>query len=162
MNTTHQPSAAMEIRPARVEDAAGVAGLLGQLGYARTRAVVHRCIRASASDPENTILVAALADGRVAGCLQVVVTRRLAEGDRGEIASLVVDADRRSRGIGDRLVQAAVERLKAQGVTDFRVCCNVKRARAHRFYERCGFRRVKTQTVFDLPLPVPAKAPYTE
>ncbi len=152
MSTTHQQPAPMDIRPARIEDAAGVAKLLDQLGYDRTVEMVRRVIRASASDPESTILVAFMADKQIAGCLQMVFTRRLAEGDRGEIASLVVDADRRSKGVGARLVQAAVDRLRAQGVANLRVRCNVKRERAHRFYERCGFRVAKTQTVFDRPL----------
>ncbi len=153
MSTRHHQSAATTIRPAHIEDAGGVVELLGQLGYVRSSASVRRCIRASASDPESIILVAASADGQLTGCLQVVVTRRLAEGDRGEIASLVVGADQRGRGIGARLVQAAVEHLRALKVADLRVRCNVKRERAHRFYERQGFCRTKTQAVFDQPLP---------
>ena len=152
MSKRHPQPATMDIRPARIEDAGAVAALLGQLGYVRTGAAVRRCIRASASDPESAILVAAWPDGRLVGCLQAVVTRRLAEGDRGEIASLVVNADQRGRGIGAHLVRAAVEWLQARGIADLRVRCNVARARAHRFYERGGFGRTKTQPVFDRPL----------
>ncbi len=142
----------MDIRPARRSDAAEVDVLLRQLGYRRTTEEVRQCIRDSAADPEKDILVAVAPDGSIAGCLQTVFTRRLAEGDRGEIASLVVDAGWRNQGIGALLIQAAVKRMQAQGIQTLRVRCNINRERAHQFYERFGFRQTKTQKVFDLPL----------
>ncbi len=152
MPATSRQTPPMDIRPARHGDAAEVGALLRQLGYTRTTDEVGRSIRTAAADPDCTILVASPAGSGIAGCLQVVVTRRLAEGDRAEIASLVVDSNWRRRSIGARLIQAAVEKLKAQGISDLRVRCNVKRESAHQFYERFGFRRTKTQKVFDLPL----------
>ena len=149
----------MNIRPACVGDAGRVAALLRQLGYRRTTEAVGRCIRESAADPDSTILVAAVAESGLAGCLQAVVTHRLAEGNRAEIASLVVDSAWRSQGIGARLIEEALARLRTQGITDLRVRCNVKRERAHQFYERFGFRRTKNQKVFDLPLDPPAGSP---
>ena len=152
MSADCQNALEVETRPARIEDAASVARLLGQLGYERTPDEVAHGIETSATNPAIHILVAALPEGTIVGCLQTFVTCRLAEGDRGEIASLAVDADWRGRRIGTRLVQKAVEQLRAQGIRDLRVRCNIKRKRAHRFYERFGFQRTKTQTVFDLPV----------
>jgi ribosomal protein S18 acetylase RimI-like enzyme len=143
---------ALEIRPAQPRDAASLVVLLNQLGYERSLAEVTRHIGAATADPETTVLVALAAGGRVAGCLQVVVTRRLAEGDRGEIASLVVDTALRSQGIGGQLARAAAEWLQARGLGRLRVRCNIKRGRAHRFYEDFGFQYTKSQKVFDLKL----------
>jgi N-acetylglutamate synthase-like GNAT family acetyltransferase len=142
----------IEIRPARLQDAAAIAALLHQLGYERPPAEVAPHIQASAANPETRILVALTPDGRIAGCLQAVITRRLAEGDCGEIASLVVDAACRSQGIGAHLVQKAAEWLQTCSIGRLRVRCNLKRARAHRFYENFGFQHTKSQKVFDIKL----------
>ncbi len=152
MSTRHQNPVTMAARPARIDDAARVAELLGQLGYHRSIEAVGRCIEDAMTDPDSTILVASVAKDRLVGCLQVVVTRRLAEGDRAEIASVVVDAAWRSRGIGAGLIQAAIEQLQAQDIRNLRVRCNIKRERAHQFYKRFGFQRTKSQKIFDLPL----------
>ncbi len=160
MNAKHKHPVAMAARPARIDDAARVAELLRQLGYNRSTEAVGRCIQDALADPDSTILVASVTKGRLVGCLQVVVTRRLAEGDRAEIASVVVDAAWRSRGIGAGLIQAAIEQLQAQDIRNLRVRCNIKRERAHQFYKRFGFRRTKSQKVFDLPLstaPLPSE-----
>lgn len=142
----------IEIRPARIQDAARMAELLHQLGYERTPAEVIRYIQASERAPGINTLVAVVPEGGIVGCLQVVVDRRLAEGDRGEIASLVVADTWRSQGVGARLTQAAIEWLQARSIERVRVRCNIKRERAHRFYERFGFRTSKAQKVFDLSI----------
>jgi GNAT superfamily N-acetyltransferase len=64
------------------------------------------------------------------------------------ITGLVVDETKRSRGIGAALVEAAVEWAAGHGYRTIRVRSNVIRERAHAFYERLGFSRVKNQVVF--------------
>lgn len=138
------------IRSARAEDADVIAFLLQQLGYERSGADVARHL--GALGPAAAVLVAAPAEGRVRGCIQVIVDHRLAEGRRGEITGLVVDAAARGQGTGARLVQAAGAWLASRGIQGLRVRCNVRRNRAHRFYESLGFRLTKTQNVFDIPV----------
>jgi GNAT superfamily N-acetyltransferase len=145
-------SAVVKVRSARPADADGICELLGQLGYERTSGAVLNAIQSAMADPQTAVLVAAIPDGRLVGCLQAVVTRRLAEGDCGEIASLVVDRSRRSQGIGERLTRAAAAWLRDRNVIRLRVRCNVERTRAHQFYERIGFKETKTQKVFDAAL----------
>ncbi len=159
MSTRRKKMDAITARPACIEDASRVSALLHQLGYDRPTDAVHRCIQDAVADPDSTILVASMAEDQIVGCLQVVVTRRLAEGDRAEITSMVVDAAWRSRGIGAGLIRAALERLRAQGIRNLRVRCNTKRKRAHQFYQRFGFRETKSQKVFDLPLSAAASKP---
>ncbi len=81
---------------------------------------------------------------------QALVDNRLAEGQRGEITSLVVAAEVRSRGIGAELVAAVTQWLQSRGIGRMRVRCNAVRERAHRFYETHGFELTKTQKVFDI------------
>ncbi len=159
MSARHENAVALAVRPARIDDATRVTELLRQLGYDRSTDAVGRSIQDALADPDSTILVASVSEDRLVGCLQTVVTRRLAEGDRAEIASMVVDTAWRSQGIGAGLIQAAVERLRSRGVRNLRVRCNIQRERTHQFYQRFGFQRTKSQEVFDLPLSTAAAPP---
>ena len=143
------------IRAAVIEDAENITDLLQQLGYRRGLADMAQYL--AAIEEDAAILVAVGDDGRAVGCLHVLVDNRLAEGRRGEITSLVVAADVRSQGIGADLVAAAQKWLQARGIGSLRVRCNAVRDRAHRFYERLGFRLTKSQKVFDIAVDAPLK-----
>lgn len=142
----------MNIRPARADDAARLAALLKQLGYGRTPAELAQHIAAAAADPRAIVLVAERPGGTVVGCLAALISSRLAEGDGGEITSLVVDTDFRGRGIGAALVRAGAEWVQSRSMKRLRVRCNAKREKAQTFYARLGFQNTKTQQVFDLHL----------
>jgi N-acetylglutamate synthase-like GNAT family acetyltransferase len=101
---------------------------------------------------DSAVLVAENGRHQIIGCVHVLIDYRLAEGRRGEISSIVVDDRRRNGGIGPMLVQAAAAWLKTQSVGRLRVRCNVVRDRAHRFYDKLGFRQTKQQKVFDAPV----------
>ena len=65
-----------------------------------------------------------------------------------EIGGLVVAAASRGKGLGGALLRAAEAWAHALGCGCLRVRSRVERERAHRFYERAGFVRAKTQAVF--------------
>lgn len=90
--------------------------------------------------PGSAVLVAEV-DGQVVGMCQLVMFRHLQErgGLCAEIESMHVAADRRSGGIGGRLLQAAVERARAAGCYRVQLTSNRARTDAHRFYLRHGF-----------------------
>jgi ribosomal protein S18 acetylase RimI-like enzyme len=69
-----------------------------------------------------------------------------------EILGLVVAEGRRSAGVGRELVDAAERWAVAAGCRAMRVRSRVTRERAHAFYERHGFRRIKTQHAFEKAL----------
>ena len=54
----------------------------------------------------------------------------------------------RSAGVGAALLAAAEDWARAQGFATMRVRSNVIRERAHRFYEREGYMRIKAQAMF--------------
>jgi GNAT superfamily N-acetyltransferase len=136
------------IRTAREADAAQIAELATQLGYAATEPDMHDRLRRIRTRTEGSVIVAELADGQVCGWIMVVSVTSLTSAARAEVAGLVVDQHRRGMGIGSLLLQAAVNWARLQGYAEIRVHSNTVRERAHQFYEREGFGRIKTQVLF--------------
>ena len=145
----------MTIRPAVAADASRITALLHQLGYPEKPERIRDRLDDLGARAETAVLLAEDTRRQIIGCVHVMVDYRLAEGRRGEISSIVVDAGARERGVGAGLVAAAAEWLQARGIDRMRVRCNAVRERAHRFYERLGFETAKTQKVFDHPTGAP-------
>jgi GNAT superfamily N-acetyltransferase len=137
----------MTIRPARISDAVTIAGLATQLGYPSRPEETERRLRDVTSQPENAVLVADW-DGAVVGWTHIAGSHSIETEPFAAILALVVDETRRSGGIGAALVEAAAEWAGEQGFATLRVRSNVIRERAHAFYERLGFARLKSQVVF--------------
>ena len=93
-------------------------------------------------DP-NIRLVVAEEGGAVVGCLQLCVLPGLSSqgASRGLIEDVRVAANRRSRGIGEQLVQWAVAEARAKGCKLVELLTHHTRVDAQRFYERLGFAR---------------------
>jgi GNAT superfamily N-acetyltransferase len=92
------------------------------------------------STPGNEVLVAEL-DAQVVGMCQLVVFRHVQGGGGlcGEIESMHVHPDVRSRGIGSQLLEAAMEAARRAGCYRVQLTSNALRTDAHRFYVRHGF-----------------------
>ncbi|HVT32598.1 MAG TPA: GNAT family N-acetyltransferase, partial [Rhodanobacteraceae bacterium] len=104
------------------------------------------------SGPSGRVLVAEDAEGRVVGWLHVASRAQLTEDACAEILGLVVAERSRSAGTGAALVRAAEAWARSEGCAGIRVRSRDTRERAHRFYERHGFARVKSQLVLAKPL----------
>ena len=138
------------IRPARQDDIATIVAMLADdhLGRARERleeplpAPYYRAFERLSRDP-NIELVVAEEGGRVVGCLQLCILPGLSSqgASRGLIEDVRVASDRRSRGIGERLVQWALEEAKTRGCKLVELLTHHTRVDAQRFYERLGFAR---------------------
>jgi GNAT superfamily N-acetyltransferase len=88
----------------------------------------------------------------VTGWLHIAQTAHLTADPAAEILGLVVADSARGGGIGADLVRAAEAWAHGHGCDELRVRSRVERERAHRFYERAGYARVKTQAVFGKPV----------
>jgi GNAT superfamily N-acetyltransferase len=137
------------IRHAIATDAAALAALSTQLGYPTQPEGAAE--RLSGLGDGGAVLVAE-EEGAIVGWIHVCGIRFFQSPPFAEIGGLVVDEAVRGRGVGKLLVGAAVRWTEEQGYAKLRVRSNVVREDAHRFYEREGFRRVKTQAVFDFRL----------
>jgi GNAT superfamily N-acetyltransferase len=94
-----------------------------------------------ADDHDNRVYVAEQ-QGAVLGTYQLTFIRQLSYGGClvAQVESVFVDSAHRSQGIGRRLLQHAIELARERGALRVQLTSNLKRARAHRFYERLGFR----------------------
>jgi GNAT superfamily N-acetyltransferase len=138
----------MTIRAAGPEDAATIAVLATQLGYPNTPEEIAVRLRDVLAQPVSAVLVAVDEDGTVIGYGHVFGAHRVDSNPFAEIGALVVDETRRSRGIGAALVAAMEAWAIEHGYRELRVRSNVVRERAHAFYDRMGFGRVKRQQIF--------------
>jgi GNAT superfamily N-acetyltransferase len=143
---------ALEIRPIWAEDAATAASLCTQLGYPTDEAAVLARMTQIAGDAHRAVLVACL-DDAVVGWIDLSVEYHLQSEPSVLIGGLVVSVSARGQGIGRRLSKAAEDWARAKGVARLRVRSNAIRERAHAFYLRDGYARVKTSAVFEKTLP---------
>jgi GNAT superfamily N-acetyltransferase len=137
----------VKIRLARPEDAAAIALLSGQLGYPATPTQIQDRFALLERDARVAIFVAELA-GAVVGWVQLLDQQILETGSRVEVAALVVDETVRRSGIGRRLMERAEEWTRERGYNTVQLRSNVTRAAAHTFYERLGYKHIKTSKTF--------------
>lgn len=133
------------IRPPVSADFRAMAELAGQLGYPCTARELSVRLAALKDQKQYAVFVAESPDGQVYGWIGVYIFRSVETAPCAQISGLIVDRGQRSRGIGQLLLDAAAKWARRRRCGEIAVHSNVIRRRAHRFYERYGFRHVKTQ-----------------
>lgn len=139
----------MTVRRARVEDAERIGELMRQLGYDAHATEIAR--RIERRDGDRAVFVAD-AGAAALGWTAVCVEEGFVEGRQAWIEGFVVDERARSGGIGAQLLDAAEAWARRRGCSVMRVQSNVVRERAHGFYERHGYEKIKAQFAFRKPL----------
>ena len=137
----------LSIRQMRSEDAAPVAALTTQLGYPSNEDAIRRRIDLITDRPDARLFVAVQGD-TVVGWLHVQAISSLENDTRAEIWGLVVSESARGTGVGRRLVEAAEEWAVMRGLSVMSLRSNQLRIEAHKFYERLGYKVIKTQSAF--------------
>ncbi len=150
METNMSAVSQITLRPARRDDVVAIITMLADDHLGRTRerlvhplpTVYYDAFERLSSDP-NIRLMVAEEGGNVVGCLQLCILPGLSSqgASRGLIEDVRVASDRRSRGIGEQLVQWAVGEAKARGCKLVELLTHHTRVDAQRFYERLGFAR---------------------
>lgn len=83
------------------------------------------------------------AEGRIIGMITVSY-----RGNRGQIGLFAVDHLWRGRGVGRRLLDAALQRCRAEGCDELLVVTQGDNIAACRSYERAGYRVIEEQDIF--------------
>ena len=100
----------------------------------------HAAFDAIAADP-NQILAAAELDGSVVGTLQLSFIPGLSFRGawRGLIEAVRIADGMRGRGLGEQLIDWAIERCRERGCFMAQLTSSNERTEAHRFYDRLGW-----------------------
>jgi GNAT superfamily N-acetyltransferase len=129
-------------------DVERVAALTGELGYPSTAEEIAS--RFARIDGQSRQIIFVAEDGGAAVAWLHVAAHAYLESDPfAEILGLVVAERHRGRGVGRALVSTAEAWARTHHCATIRVRSRIARERAHAFYERDGFRRVKTQHCFE-------------
>jgi GNAT superfamily N-acetyltransferase len=147
-NSRREKSRSILIRRARSSDSAALNGLYRQLhlgdydSFGLTLSRMRRALEVVARNPNQSLLVAAH-HREVIGSLHVLIFRHLGHGlsPTAIVENVVVHDAWRSRGVGERLIEAAIALARKHKCYKLSLTSNVTRHRAHRFYERLGWRR---------------------
>ena len=136
------------IRPARRDDVGAIVAMLADdpLGSGRERIEdplppsYLRAFEAVEKDP-NIQLVVAEEGGAVIGCLQLCILPGLSSqgASRALVEDVRVASHRRSRGIGEQLVQWAIAQARTRQCRLVELLTHNTRVDAQRFYKRLGF-----------------------
>jgi GNAT superfamily N-acetyltransferase len=145
---TSATSGGVRVRRATPADIPQLPELCNQLGYPSSEEEVRARFGGIDAASDHGLFVAESDDGRLAGFVHVFVIRTMESEPRAEIGGLVVDAAQRSHGIGKLLMERAEIWAREHGCRIVSLRSNVIRERAHAFYERLGYKHVKTQKSF--------------
>ena len=132
----------MTVRRAGPADAAAIAALLAELGYAAAPAEVGRRLAGLAESGRSAALVAEH-DGEIAGVLTLHMVPVLHEpGDWCRVTVLVVGEGARRQGLARALVSEAEAIARSRGCVRIEVTSALHRDGAHGFYRGMGYEQV--------------------
>ena len=99
------------------------------------------------------VVLSAVLDGQVVGYTYAGVEGRdwmSLRGRAGVLYDIIVDPERRGRGVGRALLDATVAALKSSGAPQVVLSTADRNAPAQRLFERAGFRRTMIEMTRDL------------
>ena len=102
------------------------------------------------ASPATTLFVARDSDNQIVGTLTLVLFRS-PSGARGWIEDVIVDEAARGNGVGEALVDAAIDLARRSNARTLDLTSNPTREAANRLYVRCGFEQ-RTTNVYRLSL----------
>ena len=131
----------LTIRVAELNDAAALAQLMCELGYATTESEMQRRMKKISTDERYRTFVAVL-DGKACGMIGTLTSLSYEHNDPGgRILAIAILSRMRRHGIGRTLIATAEKDFAQRGVR--RIALNTRLARedAHKFYESLGYER---------------------
>lgn len=134
----------VSIRQAEQKDLQAIRSLYYQPGFHEDEPIPleqsAQIMEEMAKYPYFKVFVA-LDGNRIIGTFSLAILRGLGGDCAGVIEDVVVAKDCRSQSVGEQMIRFALEQGKAAGCYKVALSSNVKRERAHHFYESLGFQR---------------------
>lgn len=137
----------VEIRRAHPEDQSAARALMEELGYPSTPAAFADAFGDVLARDDHAVFIAAV-NGHPSGLAHVGLLPSLEGGTYSQLLALVVRAEVRNLGLGARLLETVESWSRKQGCHLITLRSRIHRTDAHRFYERHGYERIKTQYAF--------------
>lgn len=137
-----------ELRRPTPNDVKALADMSGELGYPVPPDVFKERLLRLIKDPDQMVSVARDGLGNAIGWVHAAQQLLLEVGARCEILGLIVASAHRRGGVGARLLSEVEAWARARGLPEVSVRSNVLRESSHPFYEKHGYRRVKTQHAY--------------
>lgn len=139
------------LRRARHDDVPAIVALLADDFLGRTRESAGggpeigseylAAFEAIDGDPRQLLWVATEVDGTVVGTLQLTFIPGLSRGGawRAHIEAVRIAATHRGSGLGAEMIESAITEARERGCAIVQLTTDLRRERAHQFYERLGF-----------------------
>jgi len=100
-------------------------------------------LAALVQDASSTLMVARNDSGQIVGALTLTIYR-VPTGIRSIIEDVIVDRAARGQGIGELLMQRAIQVARQKGAAHIALTSNPMREAANRLYLRVGFKKRET------------------
>jgi ribosomal protein S18 acetylase RimI-like enzyme len=94
-------------------------------------------------DSDSTLMVARSDSGQIIGALSLTVYR-VPTGIRSIIEDVIVDISARGQGVGEALMQRAIDLAKEKGARNISLTSNPMRVAANKLYLKMGFEKRET------------------
>lgn len=120
-----------------------------QLGYPGVREELKQRFEVINGLKNHALFVCSSGRG-INGFIHLEAVDDLIEERKVEIKALIVNEKERSSGMGHALIAEAIEWARKFPVHTLYLNCNILRNRTHQFYEREGFKKVKTSHFFEM------------
>jgi ribosomal protein S18 acetylase RimI-like enzyme len=135
----NKPRQPLRIRSARVDDAAAIAPLLGELGYQATADEVARRLAGLLPRDDANVLVVEIDEELVAlAAFQIIELLERAQ-PQCRITALVVRSDARRRGAATALLDTIEAAARRHNCFRLEVTTRPHRSEAHELYAALGF-----------------------
>lgn len=95
------------------------------------------------NEPSSTLMLARNESGQIVGALSLTVYR-VPTGVRSIIEDVIVDVSARGQGIGEALMQRAIETAREKGASNIALTSNPLRVAANALYLKMGFQKRET------------------
>ncbi|MBA2403912.1 MAG: GNAT family N-acetyltransferase [Bdellovibrionales bacterium] len=135
----------------QIEHLADVLSLSSELGYPGILEELQTRFEILNALKNHALFISSSSRG-TNGFIHLEAVDDLIEERKVEIKALIVSEKERNSGIGHELIKSAIEWAKMYGVHTIYLNCNTLRNRAHSFYEREGFKKVKTSHFFEMKI----------
>ena len=135
----------VRVREARSADVGAMVELLGYLfkqerDFSPAPAKQRRALEIILAQPAMGRLFVLTRASKILGMVSLLFTISTAEGGKAAwLEDLVVRPDQRDRGLGTRLLRAAVDWARKEGLARITLLTDADNARARRLYQRQGF-----------------------